>query len=90
MNWNNYGRWRHPEYYKELKRKEIGNIFLRVSVILLLVICVWMGMELKETKERLKEEIQIKYEYASMIDSLMSEGEAIKHWNEENEYNKIK
>ena len=84
MNWNTYGRWRHPEYFKT----NPTNRLLIVCCILLTFLSVWLGVENKNLHQQLKEEVRIKYEYSYIIDSLMSESEAyqregMRHWQEE-------
>ena len=64
------------------------NKFLIACCILLTGLCVWLGSENENLHRELKEEIEIKYEYSQIIDSLMSEMESqqiegIRHWNEE-------
>ena len=62
---------------------------LAVYSILSTIICIFLISELKDRNEQLNEEIQIKYEYSMVIDSLMTEKEleleSIRHWNEEKE-----
>lgn len=84
MNWNNYGRWRHPEHFKT----QPTNRLLIVCCMLLTFLCVWLGVENENLHTQLNEEVRIKYEYSYIIDSLMSESEAyqregMRHWQEE-------
>lgn len=51
------------------------EILLSVYSILVTIICVSLIGELKDRNEQLIEETTIKYEYAVIIDSLMSEQE---------------
>lgn len=51
------------------------EILLSVYSILVSIICVFLISELKDRNEQLIEETTIKYEYAIIIDSLMSEQE---------------
>ena len=56
--------------------------------MLLTFLCVWLGIENENLHTELKEEIEIKYEYSQIIDSLMTEIdsyqiEGMRHWNEE-------
>ena len=51
------------------------EILLSVYSILVSIICVFLIGELKDRNEQLIEETTIKYEYAVIIDSLMSEQE---------------
>ena len=85
MNWNKYGRWRHPEHFKT----NPTNRLLIVCCMLLTILCVWLGIENENLHTELKEEIGIKYEYSIIIDSLMSERETeiegMRHWQEEME-----
>jgi len=62
-----------------------GNILLRVCVLLLSIICVWLYTELREQRLQKLEWKEMYYEQSAVIDSLMGEGEAIKHWYEESE-----
>jgi len=62
-----------------------GNIFLRVCVLLLSIICVWLYTELSEQRLQKLEWEEMYYEQSAVIDSLMGEGETIKHWYEESE-----
>lgn len=48
---------------------------LAVYAVLVTFLCLYLLSELKEKTEQLKEEIEIKYEYSVIIDSLMSEQE---------------
>ena len=84
MNWNNYGRWRHPQHFKKINRT---NRLLIVCCILLTFLSVWLGMENETLHNQLKEETEIRYEQSAIIDSLMSEREieleGMRHWNEE-------
>lgn len=60
---------------------------LAVYSILSTITCLFLISELKDRNEQLNEEIQIKYEYSMVIDSLMtekeSEMESMRHWREE-------
>jgi len=40
------------------------------------MLCLWQMAQLDETRARLREEIQLKYEYSAVIDSLLAEEEA--------------
>lgn len=51
------------------------EILLSVYSVLVTIICVSLIGELKDRNEQLIEETIIKYEYAVIIDSLMSEQE---------------
>lgn len=42
----------------------------------LAMLCLWQMAQLDETRARLREEIQLKYEYSAVIDSLLAEEEA--------------
>lgn len=79
MNPNKYGRWRHPEHFKT----NPTNRLLIVCCILLTFLCVWLGVENENLHQQLKDEIEIRYEYSTIIDSLMSEKEGMLHWQEE-------
>jgi len=41
----------------------------------LALLCLWQMAQLDETQARLREEIQLKYEYSAVIDSLLGEKE---------------
>lgn len=65
------------------------NRLLIVCSMLLTFLCVWLGMENENLHRELKEETLMRYEYAIVIDSLMSERETeiegMRHWQEEME-----
>jgi len=59
-----------------------------ITMIGLGVMCIWLAIQNENLHNQLKKEIEIKYEYSQIIDSLMSEIESqqiegIRHWNEE-------
>lgn len=63
------------------------NIIHNMYSIVITFLSLYLLIELKHTNEILKEEIEIKYEYSIIIDSLLNENlierEGIRHWNEE-------
>ena len=69
--------------------KETLGILYNVYTIAITFLCVYLLIEWKGTNELLKEEVQLKYEYSLIIDSLISERdneiEGMRHWNELNE-----
>lgn len=69
--------------------KETLGILYNVYTIAITFLCVYLLIEWKGTNELLKEEVQIKYEYSLIIDSLISERdselEGMRHWQELNE-----
>lgn len=83
MNWNKYGRWRHPEHFKT----NPTNRLLIVCCTLLVFLSVWLGIQNENLHQQLKEETEMRYEYSIVIDSLMSERqielEGMMHWQEE-------
>ena len=67
---------------------ETKEVLRNLYTITLTLLCIYLIIELKGTKNLLKEETEIKYEYSQIIDSLMTEIdsyqiEGIRHWNEE-------
>ncbi len=57
----------------------------RILIIYCVVIsglCVWLMNENETKEQRLNEEIEIKYEYSVIIDSLIEEEHNNKHWYE--------
>lgn len=69
--------------------KETLGILYNVYTIAITFLCVYLLIEWKGTNELLKEEVQTKYEYSLIIDSLISERdneiEGMRHWQELNE-----
>ena len=69
--------------------KETLGILYNVYTIGITFLCVYLLIEWKGTNELLKEEVQLKYEYSLIIDSLISERdselEGMRHWQELNE-----
>ena len=69
--------------------KETLGILYNVYTIAITFLCVYLLIEWKGTNELLKEEVQLKYEYSLIIDSLISERdneiEGMRHWQELNE-----
>ena len=69
--------------------KETIGILHNVYTIAITFLCVYLLIEWKGTNEILKEEVQLKYEYSLIIDSLINERdneiEGMRHWNELNE-----
>ena len=69
--------------------KETLGILYNVYTIAITFLCVYLLIELTYTNTILKEEVQTKYEYSLIIDSLISERdielEGMRHWRELNE-----
>ena len=69
--------------------KETLGILYNVYTIAITFLCVYLLIEWKGTNELLKAEVQTKYEYSLIIDSLISERdseiEGMRHWQELNE-----
>lgn len=69
--------------------KETLGILYNVYTIGITFLCVYLLIEWKGTNELLKAEVQTKYEYSLIIDSLISERdselEGMRHWQELNE-----
>ena len=69
--------------------KETLGILYNVYTIGITFLCVYLLIEWKGTNELLKAEVQLKYEYSLIIDSLISERdneiEGMRHWQELNE-----
>lgn len=69
--------------------KETLGILYNVYTIGITFLCVYLLIEHKYINESLKAEVQTKYEYSLIIDSLISERdseiEGMRHWQELNE-----
>jgi hypothetical protein len=52
--------------------------------IIVSLLCIWLLHENDIKEQRLNEEMTIKYEFSSVIDSLETELHNTRHWYEEN------
>ncbi len=55
---------------------------LIIYCVVISALCVWLMNENETKEQRLNEEIEIKYEYSVIIDSLIEEEHNNKHWYE--------
>jgi hypothetical protein len=62
-------------------KDKIQKIVL-IYCIVVSVLCVWLLEENYNKEQRLQEEIEIKYEYSTIIDSLEEELHNTIHWYE--------
>ncbi len=63
-------------------RRYDTNKPLFVYGLIVTAVCLWLFNDNQNKQERLEEEIEIKYEYSVMIDSLQTELHNTKHWYE--------
>lgn len=62
-------------------KDNIQKVIVIYGVIVSLL-CIWLLNENNTLQHRVEEEIEIKYEYSVMIDSLQTELHNTKHWYE--------
>ncbi len=62
-------------------KDNIQKVIVIYGVIVSLL-CIWLLNENNTLQHRVEEEIEIKYEYSGMIDSLQTELHNTKHWYE--------
>jgi len=59
-----------------------NNTLLKVYSVFITLIALALWVEVQNLNIQLDEEVELKYENSAIIDSLLNEGEAIRHWNE--------
>lgn len=59
-----------------------NSTLLKVYSVFITLIAIALWVEVQNLNIQLDEEVELKYENSAIIDSLLNEGEAIRHWNE--------
>lgn len=55
---------------------------LAVYSVLVSLLCIFLLQDNEVKEQRIEEEVELKYEYSMVIDSLEEELEGMRHWHE--------
>ena len=58
---------------------------LAVYSVLVSLLCIFLLQDNEAKEQRIEEEVELKYEYSMVIDSLEEELEGMRHWHEMSE-----